>query len=102
MSPKNRSGRSPGNPQRQVVSTGIKIEARHRYHANIDWQPGRHLWMVLGMWQIKDPESDQFQLDIENLLTIEGPGCYICEQPYSRELAARPCTGDPSGILERA
>ena len=40
-------------------------------------------------------------LDVENLLTVEGPGCYVCEEQYSPELAVRPCTGDPSGMMER-
>lgn len=24
-------------------------------------------------------------------------GCYVCEQPYTTEVAAAPCPGDPSG-----
>lgn len=85
-----------GNPARQVVSTGLKIQARHRHNAEIpDPPPGQHLWMVLGMWHLTDPTSPWYDLDIENLMTIEGPGCFVCEQPYSAELAAAPCTGEP-------
>ncbi|MGW5291528.1 hypothetical protein [Streptomyces bacillaris] len=32
-------------------------------------------------------------LDHENLLTIEGTGCFKCEQPYSKYIAHRKCTG---------
>lgn len=99
-----KTGRSPGNPARGIAgvsSTGITIEASHRHHSNIDWQPGQHLWMALGMWQIKDPSSGKLMLDVENLMTIEGPGCYICEEPYTPELAAKACPGDPSGMMER-
>jgi len=104
MTSKKRPGRSPGNPQRgigSVSSTGIQIEASHRHHGKVDWQPGQHLWTVVGMWQIRDPASGQLMLDVENLLTVEGPGCYVCEEQYSPELAVRPCTGDPSGMMER-
>jgi hypothetical protein len=105
MSPK-KSGRSPGNPAagtKRIGATtglGMSVEAAHRHHASIDWQPGQHLWTVLGMWKVR-PEHDQFLLDTENLLTIEGPGCYVCEQEYTPERAAQPCPGDPSGMMER-
>jgi len=88
--------RKPQRPSRvhAVTSTGIRIESKHRYHANLQvLASGEHLWCLYGMWRVKDPTAEQFDLDIENLLTIEGPGCFICEQPYTPELAARPCTG---------
>jgi hypothetical protein len=34
-------------------------------------------------------------LDQENLLTIVGPGCFYCEQPWSPRLARRRCPGEP-------
>ncbi len=55
-------------------------------------KPGIHLWVVMPMFQV-DPTADRVELDRENLLTIEGPGCFWCEQPWSPELAAHPCTG---------
>lgn len=32
-------------------------------------------------------------LDHENVLTLEGPGCYKCEEPFSVRLSHRRCTG---------
>lgn len=106
MTSKKRPGRSPGNPAgkriQEVSSTGIRVEANHKYHNKVEWQPGEHLWIAIGMWQIKDPANDQYMLDVENLMNIEGPGCYVCEEHYSPEVAAKPCEGDPSGIMEPA
>lgn len=88
-------GRS-GNPAlRGMRGTGIKIEARHKHHNQEMTDPGegRHLWTVLGMWQVDPRMEGSYNLDVENLMTIEGPGCFKCEKPWSAELAARPCTG---------
>jgi hypothetical protein len=75
-------------------STGIKIVAKHKYHNEVaDPGEGLHLWTVLAMWQVTPAMSGGYNLDVENLVTIEGPGCYKCEQRWSAELAARPCTG---------
>lgn len=57
--------------------------------------PGKHLWIIAGCWRV-DPESiagRDCHLDIENLLSLDGPGCFKCEQHYSPELAAKPCSG---------
>lgn len=56
--------------------------------------PGAHLWVVLSMFQI-EPTAGRFFLDRENLLTIEGPGCFWCELPWTEKVAANPCTGAP-------
>lgn len=53
-------------------------------------EPGKHLWIVMAMFGV-NPGAARVDLDRENLLTIEGPGCYWCEQPWSKELAHRPC-----------
>ncbi|WP_143661810.1 hypothetical protein [Streptomyces glaucescens] len=64
--------------------------------------PGEHLWTILTMHRVSDDmirrlnrgeEPGPELLDHENLLTLEGPGCFKCEQPYSRRLAHRKCTG---------
>lgn len=76
-----------GNPARRVESTGLKIEAKHRYHAQIpEPKPGEHMWMVFGMWYVASPTADRFELDVENLVSIEGPGCFICERSCPGEL----------------
>jgi hypothetical protein len=60
--------------------------------ANAD-HPGRHLWVLTAAWLVADPESREVQMDAENLITVQGPGCFKCEQPYSRRIAAKPCRG---------
>lgn len=62
-------------------------------------RPGEHLWTAMAMYRI-DPAAwmafgERVNLDTENLLTVAGPGCFKCEQPYSPQLAARRCPGDP-------
>jgi hypothetical protein len=48
--------------------------------------PGKHLWIMLSVFALADPTAitrpGAINLDHENLLTIEGPGCYKCEQEY--------------------
>jgi hypothetical protein len=77
----------------EVRGVGVKVEARHKYHAKLPEQrQGEHLWVVLAMYRV-DPTADQFLLDTENLLSIEGTGCFWCEQKWTAELTARSCTG---------
>jgi len=80
--------------QRIVLrSTGITIQVKDKYHNEMsDPGEGQHLWTVVGCWRVT-PNDDGYNLDSENLLTIEGPGCYKCEQTYTKELAAKPCEG---------
>lgn len=95
-----RRKRSPGRPgggggQSRVISTGIKVEARHRVgQAFPDPVPGKHLWIVAGMWSV-NPTAERFELDTENLLNLTCPGCFWCEQEYTPGLACRPCPGEP-------
>jgi hypothetical protein len=80
-----------------VSSTGVKIKSpteeildkRLEQHD----KPGEHLWVCTGAWIISDPRAKDIQLDIENLVSIAGPGCFKCEQPFSNRLARRPCHG---------
>jgi hypothetical protein len=55
-----------------------------------------HLWVYTGLWEVRDPRQRQrVDLDTENLLSVDGPGCFICERMWSARLAARPCEGEP-------
>jgi hypothetical protein len=52
-------------------------------------------------WRVDDPVNllvgaDAVLMDAENLIMMAGPGCFKCEQPYSRRLARRPCRGESS------
>lgn len=80
------------------TGTGIHVEALGKYHVSEDrfppQKPGEHLWNLIAMFRIANPEAGaRYDLDIENLVTIEGPGCYWCETPFSPEVAAKPCRG---------
>lgn len=92
-----RRKRPSRNPAHRAISAGLKIEAAHKHHASIPaLKPGQHLWTVLGLWRVTNPGAAQHHLDVENLLTIEGPGCYLCEQPWTPGAELRPCPGDPA------
>lgn len=60
---------------------------------------GEHLWIMTAAWRVDpvaatDPDGQNF-LDTENLLTLEGPGCYVCEQPYQPGMERTTCPGEP-------
>lgn len=56
-------------------------------------QPGAHLWVYVAAWATSNPRATEAQLDSENLVSLTGPGCFKCEQPFSNRLARRPCRG---------
>ena len=58
-------------------------------------KPGKHLWVFVSAWQVQDPKrlGDKVIFDQENLIQLDGPGCYKCEKPYSGQMAKRPCLG---------
>jgi isoaspartyl peptidase/L-asparaginase-like protein (Ntn-hydrolase superfamily) len=82
---------------RRVVGSGVRVEAVGKYHVSPSvLEPaaaGEHLWSILGVWRVADPSlaDGQVMLDTENLLTLEGPGCFHCEQPWSPALAEQAC-----------
>lgn len=83
----------------KVTERGPKVEAVQHHVSSKplpDRIPGKHLWIVTGMWRI-DPEhckaGAQVHLDTENLLNLAGPGCFWCEEEWTPELAAQPCRG---------
>ena len=63
---------------------------------------GEHAWQVFISFRIRTPSewfAGDYHLDIENMSSVTGPGCYRCEQPWSEELEAAPCPGHPPGEL---
>lgn len=56
-------------------------------------RPGSHLWVYVAAWAAADPRATEARLDAENLVSLIGPGCFKCEQPFSNRLARRPCYG---------
>lgn len=87
-----RSG-DPRKANRQWKSSGLSVRVDDRYGADPqDPGPGVHLWTVITMFKVT-PSADDFFLDQENLITIQGPGCYKCERPFSPALDQTPCPG---------
>jgi len=77
---------------RAAVGAGVKVEATHKHHTQLPGFTGRHLWTVMGVWQVADPARVRHELDLENLLTLEGPRCLHCEQPWRATIGAH-CPG---------
>lgn len=76
---------------RNVEDSGVRVEAKDFHHHTFPNRvPGQHMWIVLSMFRV-DPTADRAFLDRENLLSIEGPGCFWCERSYTPEIAAKPC-----------
>jgi hypothetical protein len=96
--------RGPANPDptsRKWTGTGHQVLIEQPPDRVPDYDPrsGDHLWMVLTMYQVDpaaflDPTRTPI-LDQKNLLTVQGPGCFHCEQPYTQRLASRRCPGEP-------
>jgi hypothetical protein len=93
--------RSSDGVLRQFTPTGVQPLPDSRNRGTIpEVGPGQHLWVMTGLWSIADPASAydptvQKYLDLENLISIDGPGCFVCEQMWTAEVAARPCPGEP-------
>ena len=79
-----------------VYGTGIKQEAVGKLSAALPPFTGRHLCVFTAMWRVQNPARAQHNFDMENLITVEGPGCFWCEQMWTPTLGAK-CTGDPAG-----
>lgn len=62
--------------------------------------PGEHLWIVAGAWKV-NPENwhsaGRVDLDVENMVSLSGLGCYWCEREYEKRLTYRRCPGEPRG-----
>lgn len=58
---------------------------------------GRHLWIVIGFWEVDNPARERVNMQLANLLTVEGPGCLHCGTPWTPELGAHCPGGAPSG-----
>jgi len=83
--------------ERIRVTGGPKVEASHKHHVGMPPFNGRHLWLVFAMFRVGNPAraftpGQTQHLDLENLVNIEGPGCYYCEQVWHRAIGAH-CPG---------
>jgi hypothetical protein len=79
----------------------VRYQARPRAELLVPEMLGAHVWVAVAAFRVS-PESlrgtatDQIWLDQENLASID-VGCYVCEQPWSKQISYRGCPGDPSG-----
>ena len=87
--------------EREWVNTGDQVLVENPPDNIPDYDPrsGAHLWAVFTMYRVdpaqwSDPTHTPM-LDRENLLTVQGPGCFYCEQVYSPRVASRRCKGQP-------
>lgn len=81
----------------ETQGTGIKADigtSRSRKPLPVP-RPGEHMWVVVAAWRVTDPASPRFELDTENLLSVDGPGCFVCEEQYTPRIAYRRCKGEP-------
>lgn len=78
----------------EPIERGPRVEARQFSGAEIKHTPGEHLWVCVSMFRVRPAEQKHF-LDTENLLTIEGPGCYWCEKKWEPGDENTVCTGGP-------
>lgn len=76
-----------GTNERQFVPNGVDRIPEY------DPRSGDHLWIILTMYRWGGPAVELPVLDTENLLSVQGPGCYYCEQPYSQRIYKRRCPG---------
>lgn len=59
-----------------------------------DPRTGDHFWVVALAHHV-DPEDehDAYVLNLDNLVSLQGPGCMYCERRYTPLLAKRRCSG---------
>ena len=69
--------------------------------------PGQHLWICTMAYRMSDQmaralaegrDPGEMIFDHESILTPPAAGCYKCEEPFSKRLYHRKCTG----TMERA
>jgi hypothetical protein len=83
------------------VSKPIQFEAKDKWSATlVDPGRGKHMWIIAAMYQVINPAAvydpganTQVHLDAENLLTVEGIGCFKCEKDWSPDIERRFCQG---------
>lgn len=78
-------------PQAMVTGTDVYFEAKP---AEMPPFQGQHMWVVAAAFRVVPEPGKSYDLDMENLLTVDGPGCWYCERRWSPLIASIPCPGD--------
>lgn len=63
--------------------------------------PGEHFWIMNVLFKISDETLEEIatqpapamMLDLENLVSVDGPGCLVCCLKWTPDVAGRPCAG---------
>lgn len=91
-----------------VRSTGMKIRLSgdqltkaFERDAAATVKPGEHCWSMFMVHRVNPAtmQTDEPHFDIESLLMITGPGCYLCERPWKPGDENTVCPGQPPGKL---
>ena len=74
----------------------MKQEAIQYFNAPMPpMERGKHLWIYTHLYRANPrPDQQQVHFDTENLLSIDGPGCFWCGRNWSKEHANSYCPGD--------
>jgi hypothetical protein len=81
--------------------TAVRITPAVLAREITDPGPGVHLWHLITahriaedtVRQMAEGKSPDLYMDTENMVSAPALGCAKCEQPYSRYLFHRKCTG---------
>ena len=85
-----------------VKVEGSRFDKVYQSTPENDVDPGEHLWAMFMMHKVNNLDllfAGEWLADQESLILTTSPGCFICEQTYSKEVAATPCPGQPPGEL---
>lgn len=65
-----------------------------------DTPEGVHAWVVMTVHRVSIDSwfGGEHHLDLESLITVEGPGCFKCEAQYTPDVDML-CPGQPPGVL---
>lgn len=87
-------------PERAWGSTGFQ----QAVGSDVDKVPafdprtGDHLWSVVTMYRVQPTtwadSSVTPQLDLENLILVQGPFCFYCAHGWNERIASRRCKGN--------
>lgn len=75
----------------------LKVRAAFDHRYETARRHGNHLWIAAVSYFVNPPITDGYQLDVENMAMDPAIGCYICEEPWTAQLAGRRCKGEPTG-----
>lgn len=58
-----------------------------------DYAEGEHLWVMIPMYRVEPAPGKPLHLDQENLISLDGPGCWWCKAIWSADVEVERCSG---------